>query len=123
MMNEAAPEHLCIVTKDPLDTLSKVRNAGSIFVGPYTPIAAGDYASGTNHVLPTAGNAKVSSGLNVAHFRKTSTVQFLTKEGLETLAPTIRKIAKTEGLVAHAESVNIRCPVPEKKDKKSGKKN
>jgi histidinol dehydrogenase len=59
----------------------------------------------------------------VAHFRKTSTVQFLTKEGLETLAPTIRKIAKTEGLVAHAESVNIRCPVPEKKDKKSGKKN
>ena len=123
MMNEAAPEHLCIVTRDPLDTLSKVRNAGSIFVGPYTPIAAGDYASGTNHVLPTAGNAKVSSGLNVAHFRKTSTVQFLTKEGLETLAPTIRKIAKTEGLIAHAESVNIRCPVPEKKDKKSGKKN
>ena len=113
MMNDAAPEHLVIVTADPLDTLAKVRNAGSIFIGNYTPIAAGDYASGTNHVLPTAGNAKVSSGLNVAHFRKTSTVQMLTKEGLEILSPTIRKIAETEGLMAHSESVKIRCP-PEK---------
>lgn len=122
VMNEIAPEHLVILTKDPLDTLSKVRNAGSIFVGPYTPIAAGDYASGTNHVLPTAGNAKTCSGLNVAHFRKTSTVQILTKNGLETLAPTIRKIAETEGLFAHSESVRIRCP-PDPPKRKSARRN
>ena len=109
-MNEMAPEHLSIQTADPLDTLSKVRNGGSIFVGPYTPVAAGDYASGTNHVLPTAGNAKVASGLNVAHFRKTSTVQILTREGLETLSPTIRTIAEAEGLIAHSDSVKVRCP-------------
>ncbi len=114
IVNEMAPEHLSIQTRDPLDTLGKVRNAGSIFVGGYTPVAAGDYASGTNHVLPTAGNAKWASGLNVAHFRKTSTVQMLTKEGLETLAPTITKIAETEGLMEHAHSVRIRCPKPKK---------
>ena len=113
IMNGIAPEHLSIQVKDPLDTLSKVRNGGSIFVGPYTPVAAGDYASGTNHVLPTAGNAKVASGLNVAHFRKTSTVQFLTKEGLETLSPTIRTIAEAEGLIAHSDSVKVRCPPEE----------
>ena len=113
MMNEIAPEHLSIQAADVMDILSKVRNAGSIFVGNYTPIAAGDYASGTNHVLPTAGNAKVFSGLNVAHFRKTSTVQMLTQEGLRELAPTIRTIAKTEGLHAHRYSVDVRCPKDE----------
>ena len=75
IMNGIAPEHLSIQVRDPLDALSKVRNGGSIFVGPYTPVAAGDYASGTNHVLPTAGHAMTCSGLNVAHFMKTSTVQ------------------------------------------------
>lgn len=110
IMNEMAPEHLSIQTRDPLDTLGRIRNAGSIFIGPYTPVAAGDYASGTNHVLPTAGNAKVSSGLNVAHFRKTSTVQMLSKDGLESIAPTIRKIAETEGLMEHSHSVKLRCP-------------
>ncbi|MBQ2762387.1 MAG: histidinol dehydrogenase [Candidatus Methanomethylophilaceae archaeon] len=118
IMNDMAPEHLCIQTRDALDTLSKVRHAGSIFVGPYTPVAAGDYASGTNHVLPTAGNAKVSSGLNVAHFRKTSTVQLLTKEGLQSMASTIKKIAETEGLMAHSKSVKVRLP----SEKKQGKK-
>ena len=116
IINEMAPEHLVIQTADPLDTLGKVRNAGSIFVGQYTPVAAGDYASGTNHVLPTAGNAKVASGLNVAHFRKTSTVQMLTKEGLESIAPTIKKIAETEGLMEHAHSVKIRLPAEKKKN-------
>lgn len=110
MMNDIAPEHLVIQTSDPMDTLSKVTNAGSIFVGKYTPIAAGDYASGTNHVLPTAGNAKLFSGLNVAHFRKTSTVQMLTKDGLDIIAPTIRTISKAEGLHAHCNSVNVRLP-------------
>ena len=108
MMNEIAPEHLSIQTKDPLDTLSKVRNAGSIFVGPYTPVAAGDYASGTNHVLPTAGHAKVCSGLNVMAFMKTSTVQYLSREGLAALAPTIETLANAEGLYAHGASVKAR---------------
>ncbi len=107
-MNGVAPEHLCIQTRDTMDVLSKIRNAGSIFVGPYTPIAAGDYASGTNHVLPTSGYASVCSGLTVAMFRKTSTVQILSKEGLESLAPTICTIAHEEGLEAHARSVTIR---------------
>ena len=110
IMNEMAPEHLSIQTTDPLDTLSKVRNAGSIFVGPYTPVAAGDYASGTNHVLPTMGEAKVNSGLNVLTFRKTSTVQMLSKDGLRMLSPTIDRIADSEGLQAHRASVKIRLP-------------
>ena len=107
-MNGIAPEHLSIQVRDPLDALSKVRNGGSIFVGPYTPVAAGDYASGTNHVLPTAGHAMTCSGLNVAHFMKTSTVQYLTKDGLAAIAPTIETIATAEGLHAHCESVKVR---------------
>lgn len=108
IMNGVAPEHLCIEVKDPMDVLSKIKNAGSIFVGPYTPIAAGDYASGTNHVLPTSGYATMCSGLTVSMFRKTSTVQMLTKEGLAALAPTINTLAGVEGLHAHANSVKIR---------------
>jgi len=108
MMNTIAPEHLLKQTREAMDVLSKTVNAGSIFVGPYTPVAAGDYASGTNHVLPTAGHAATASGLNVAHFRKTSTVQILTREGLDALAPTIEAIASAEGLAAHCESVRVR---------------
>ena len=108
IMNEIAPEHLSIQVRDPLDVLSKVRNGGSIFVGPYTPVPAGDYASGTNHVLPTSGNAATCSGLNVSHFMKTSTVQILTKEGLAALAPTIETLATAEGLHAHAAAVRVR---------------
>ncbi len=107
-MNGVAPEHLCIEVRDPMDVLSKVRNAGSIFVGPYTPIAAGDYASGTNHVLPTSGYASVCSGLTVQMFRKTSTVQMLTKEGLASLAPTVMTLSAEEGLHAHGQSVRAR---------------
>lgn len=113
IMNGIAPEHLSIQVKDPLDSLSKVRNGGSIFVGPYTPVAAGDYASGTNHVLPTAGHAATCSGLNVAHFMKTSTVQYLTQEGLANLASTIETLATAEGLHAHCESVKVRMPKEE----------
>ncbi|MCL2295802.1 MAG: histidinol dehydrogenase [Methanomassiliicoccaceae archaeon] len=108
IMNGIAPEHLSIQVKDSLEILSKITNAGSIFIGPYTPIAAGDYASGTNHVLPTAGHAATMSGLNVGHFRKTSTVQIISKDGLAALAPTIAAISKAEGLYAHTESVTIR---------------
>ncbi len=110
VMNGIAPEHLSIQVRDPLDALSKVRNGGSIFIGPYTPVAAGDYASGTNHVLPTAGHAMTCSGLNVAHFMKTSTVQYLTREGLANIAGTIETLAAAEGLYAHRESVRVRKP-------------
>lgn len=113
IMNGIAPEHLSIQVRDPLDVLGKVRNGGSIFVGPYTPVAAGDYASGTNHVLPTSGHAATCSGLNVSHFMKTSTVQMLTKEGLAVLAPTIETLATAEGLHAHCESVRVRKPEEE----------
>ena len=108
IMNGMAPEHLSIVTANSMDVLMNVRNAGSIFVGPYSPVAAGDYASGTNHILPTAGNASTMSGLNVAHFRKTSTVQMISKEGLQDIADVIETISTAEGLVAHCESVRVR---------------
>jgi len=108
IMNDMAPEHLSIQTADDFGILSMIRNAGSIFMGPYTPVAAGDYASGTNHVLPTSGHAATASGLNVAHFRKTSTIQMLSREGLSTLAPTIETISSAEGLHAHCASVRIR---------------
>lgn len=103
-----APEHLSIQVSDPLPVLSAVRNAGSIFVGPYTPVACGDYASGTNHVLPTAGYASVYSGLNVSHFCKTSTVQIIEQEGLEEIGDIVETLAEAEGLFAHSESVKIR---------------
>jgi histidinol dehydrogenase len=107
-MNEMAPEHLSLQVADPMGALNIVRNAGSIFIGPYSPVAAGDYASGTNHILPTAGNAAVSSGLNVSHFRKTSTIQMISKDGLEEMAPVIETIAEAEGLIAHRDSVRVR---------------
>lgn len=108
MMDRVAPEHLSIQVADPLAVLSAVHHAGSIFVGPYTPVAAGDYASGTNHVLPTAGYARMYSGLNVSHFCKTSTVQIIDREGLEAIGDVIEAIADAEGLSAHADSVRIR---------------
>ncbi len=108
--NDFAPEHLEIVVKEEQEdlVLEKIENAGSIFAGKYTPVAAGDYASGTNHVLPTAGYAKLYSGLNINHFLKYSTIQKLTKNGLRSLSSTIISIAEEEGLKAHADSVRCR---------------
>jgi histidinol dehydrogenase len=103
-----APEHLSIQVQDPLPVLHRIRNAGSIFIGPYAPVSCGDYASGTNHVLPTAGNARMYSGLNVAHFTRTSTVQIITREGIETIGDIVETIATAEGLPAHAASTRIR---------------
>lgn len=107
-MDRVAPEHLSIMVEDPLPVLTEVKNAGSIFVGPYAPVAAGDYASGTNHVLPTAGYAATYSGLNVAHFTKASTVQLISRSGIERIGDTIEAIAGAEGLFAHAASVRMR---------------
>ena len=108
LMNEIAPEHLSIQTFDPLTTLGKIRHAKSIFIGPYTPVACGDYASGTNHVLPTAGYAKSYSALDVHHFMKRSQVQMVTRDGLDSIGDIIELLAGAEGLAAHAASVMIR---------------
>ena len=86
----------------------RVQNAGAIFVGRYSSVACGDYAVGTNHVLPTAGYAKTYSGLDVQHFCKTASVEMISREGLEVIGDTVETIANAEGLHAHAESVRIR---------------
>lgn len=103
-----APEHLSIQVSDPLAVLNGIHNAGSIFVGRYAAVACGDYASGTNHVLPTAGYASTYSGLDVMHFMKRSSVQVIKREGLEAIGDTVEALAKAEGLTAHARSVSIR---------------
>ncbi|WP_292486023.1 histidinol dehydrogenase [Methanohalobium sp.] len=106
--DEFAPEHLEIMVYDDEYVLDRVENAGSIFVGNYSPVAAGDYASGTNHVLPTSGYAKIYSGLNVNHFIKYSSIQKISKEGLEGIKDTIISISEEEGLYAHSDSVKSR---------------
>jgi len=106
--NRVAPEHLSIQTEDPDSTLSAINNAGSIFLGPFSPVACGDYASGTNHVLPTAGYARLYSGLDVRHFCKACSVQMLTKEGLQRIGELVTSMARAEGLEAHAASIEVR---------------
>jgi histidinol dehydrogenase len=102
--NAIAPEHITVERKH----LPFVHNAGSIFVGDYSAQAAGDYASGPNHVLPTAGMARFRGGLSVLDFVKIITVQELSSKGLRRLAPAIECLAETEGLLAHAESIGVR---------------
>ncbi|WP_409198830.1 histidinol dehydrogenase [Methanobrevibacter acididurans] len=106
--NEYAPEHLIITTKNDTQTLSKINNAGSIFIGKYSPVAAGDYGSGTNHVLPTGQGARMYSGLSTEAFLKKPTIQTLTLEGLKELSKTILPIADYEGFAAHGDSVKVR---------------
>jgi histidinol dehydrogenase len=107
-VNAYAPEHLQIVTQDPWSLLPKINHAGSIFMGPYAPVPAGDYASGTNHVLPTGGCARMFSGLSVDDFIKKPTFQFLNKKGLQGLRKTIVSLAEQEGLLLHARAVEER---------------
>lgn len=107
-VNQFSPEHLELILKNSADFLEKVRNAGSIFIGEYSPVACGDYASGTNHILPTLGYAKTFSGLTVYDFLKFISVQELNKEALEKLSKTIITLAEAEGLKMHAESVRKR---------------
>ena len=103
--NQIAAEHL---TVDPAD-VQLVRNAGSVFIGDYSPQAAGDYASGPNHVLPTAGVARFRGGLSVLDFVKIISVQKLSRPGLLRIAPHVELLANTEGLQAHAQSIRVRC--------------
>ena len=106
--NEYAAEHLAIHADDDEALLERIDNAGSVFLGEQTPVAAGDYASGTNHVLPTNGGAKRYGGLSVDEFVRSTTVQRLDEEGLGDLADAITTLAAAEGLEAHAESVRKR---------------
>ncbi len=108
LSNSFAPEHLEIMTKNDDMVLKSIEHAGSIFVGNYAPVPVGDYASGTNHVLPTAGYARMYSGLNIMHFLKVSSIQRISKEGLATIRDTVIALAEKEGLQAHADAIRIR---------------
>ncbi len=106
--NAYAAEHLIIMMKDPWEAAGQVRAAGSIFIGERTPESAGDYASGTNHTLPTGGWARSCSGVNTDAFMRKITYQEISREGLAALAPAILAMAKAEGLDAHAAAVEVR---------------
>lgn len=106
--NKYAPEHLIIHTEHPRTVLEKIKNAGSVFIGPWSPESAGDYASGANHVLPTSGYAKSCSGLGLIDFKKRITVQECTSEGLINLAPIIETLSTAEKLFAHKNAVTLR---------------
>lgn len=108
LSNTYAPEHLILQVANPREWLSKIRNAGSVFLGAWTPETIGDYCSGANHVLPTYGFAKAYSGLSLHDFLKRMTVQELTSDGLRDLGPTAITLAALEGLDAHANAVRVR---------------
>jgi histidinol dehydrogenase len=103
--NRIAPEHITVARGD----VASISSAGSVFVGDYSPQAVGDYASGPNHVLPTAGAARYRGGLSVLDFVKLITVQELSPTALRRIAPVVTRLAEAEGLQAHAESVRLRC--------------
>lgn len=106
--NAYAPEHLIVQTRAPRALLDKLENAGSIFLGPWTPESVGDYASGTNHTLPTYGYARTCSSLGLADYQRRYTVQELSAEGLKGLGPVVERIAEAEGLGAHKNAVTLR---------------
>lgn len=106
--NKYAPEHLIINTKDADRLAEKAANAGSVFIGPWTPESMGDYASGTNHTLPTYGYARMYSGVSLSSFQKFITMQKISEEGLKNLGPTVEILAELEGLDAHKKAVSLR---------------
>jgi len=108
MINEYAPEHFIICTENEDFYIDNIANAGSVFIGNYTPESAGDYASGTNHTLPTNGFSKAYSGVNLDSFTKSITFQKITKEGILNIGNTIELMAKAEGLQAHKNAVTLR---------------
>tara|TARA_B100000768_G_scaffold182063_1_gene209142 strand:- start:8951 stop:10249 length:1299 start_codon:yes stop_codon:yes gene_type:complete len=108
LINYYGPEHYIICTENNSFFVDNVINAGSVFIGEYTPESAGDYASGTNHTLPTNGYAKAYSGVNLDSFLKNITFQEITKQGLATIGTTIELMAEAEGLMAHKNAVSIR---------------
>ncbi len=120
--NQYAPEHLMLQVEDPKAALEKVQAAGSVFLGPWAPESIGDYCSGTNHVLPTYGYARSYSGLGVTDFLRSMTVQTLTPEGFQKIAPIAEQLATLEGLDAHRQAVSLRLDALEglKRSKTNG---
>jgi histidinol dehydrogenase len=111
-VNAYAPEHLSVDVEPLEPTVARLRNAGSLFVGPWAPESAGDYATGANHVLPTGGLARASSGLSVDAYGKFVQVQRIDRDGLASIRATIAALAETEGLLAHRDAVEIRFEDP-----------
>ncbi|MDR1007405.1 MAG: histidinol dehydrogenase [Campylobacteraceae bacterium] len=108
LMNKIAPEHLEVVTENPFDLLPKIKHAGAIFMGSFTPEPIGDYIAGPNHTLPTGGTARFFSPLNVEHFMKKSSIISMSKDGMKAIGESCANIANAEGLSAHEESIRIR---------------
>ena len=108
LADEIAPEHLHIATEDAEELVEKIRHAGAIFLGNYTPVALGDYAAGPSHVLPTSGTARFAAGLSANDFLRAGSVLSFDRQGLARLAPDVRVLATAEGLSAHRQSVEVR---------------
>jgi histidinol dehydrogenase len=108
LANRIAPEHLELQIDDPFDYVGRIRNAGAVFLGHYTPEPVGDYMAGPNHVLPTAGTARFASALSVDHFVKTSSIIHYSRTAFKREAADIIRLAETEGLDAHARSIKVR---------------
>ena len=108
LVDRFAPEHLELAVAEPEALLANVRNAGSVFLGRYTPEAVGDYVAGPNHVLPTARSARFSSGLSVLDFMKRTTVIGCDRDSLNEIGPAAVRLAEAEGLDAHARSITVR---------------
>jgi histidinol dehydrogenase len=108
IVNQIAPEHLQIATDNAEKLCERIDNAGAVFLGPYTPVAVGDYAAGPSHVLPTGGSARWASGLSANDFLRRSSVMSFTRDGLMRMADDVRLLAQREGLTAHAASVDVR---------------
>jgi histidinol dehydrogenase len=108
LINEYGPEHFIVCTRDNNFFVDGIVNAGSVFIGNYTPESAGDYASGTNHTLPTNGYSKAYSGVNLDSFSKSITFQEISKTGIQNIGPSIELMADAEGLQAHKNAVTLR---------------
>jgi len=119
LINRYAPEHLIFLRNDWEEWEERIINAGSVFIGPWTPESAGDYASGTNHTLPTGGWARSCSGVSLESFQKHITYQRISREGFLDLAPVIQTLAEAEGLQAHGRAVSIRREIMEKPESQS----
>ncbi|SRX55855.1 histidinol dehydrogenase [Aequorivita sp. CIP111184] len=116
LINEYGPEHFIVVSKDEEFFVENIQNAGSVFIGNYTPESAGDYASGTNHTLPTNGYAKQYSGVNLDSFMKSMTFQKISEKGIQNIGRAIEIMAEAEGLQAHKNAVTLRLESLKKKD-------
>ena len=106
--NEIAPEHLELLIQDPVEYIGRIRNAGAVFIGHYTPEPVGDYMAGPNHVLPTAGTARFSSALSVDNFLKKTSLIHYSKKAFKREAKDIIRLAEIEGLDGHANSIKVR---------------